>query len=155
MRSRTSIWFECKVKYEKVQEDGLMKQVIEQYVVNALSFSEAEARITEEMAKYISGEFNVVDIKQASYKEVFFAEDGVSDRWYKVKLQFITIDENTGKEKRQNVVYLFQAGTFEQAKKSVVDVMGGTMIDYVIAKIEETTLFDVFEYAKKEEKSEE
>lgn len=148
MRSRTSIWFECKVKYEKVQEDGLQKQVVEQYVVNALSFSEAEARITEEMSKYINTAFEVVDVKKAPYKEVFFAEDGTSERWYKVKLQFITIDEKTEKEKRSNVYYLIQADSFGQAVKNIDEVMGGTMIDYEIASMAETTLLDVFEFEK-------
>ena len=81
-------------------EDGLQKQVVEQYVVDALSFAEAEQRITEEMSAYISGEFEVVDVKKAAYKEVFFDDDNAaSDRWYKVKLDFITIDEKTEKEK--------------------------------------------------------
>lgn len=148
MRSRTSIWFECKVKYEKVQEDGLQKQVVEQYAVNALSFSEAEARITEEMSKYINTAFEVVDVKKAPYKEVFFAEDGTSDRWYKSKLQFITIDEKTEQEKRSNVNYLVQADSFGQAMKNIDEVMGGTMIDYEIASMAETALLDVFEFEK-------
>ena len=81
MRSRTAQWFECKIKYEKVMEDGLQKQVVEQYVVDALSFAEAEQRITEEMSAYISGEFEVADVKKAAYKEVFFDDDNAeSDR---------------------------------------------------------------------------
>ena len=81
MRSKSSIWFECKIKYEKVMEDGLQKQVVEQYVVDALSFAEAEQRITEEMSQYISGEFEVTDVKKAAYKEVFFDDDNAaSDR---------------------------------------------------------------------------
>ena len=76
MRSRTAQWFECKIKYEKVMEDGLQKQVVEQYAVDALSFAEAEQRITEEMSQYISGEFEVADVKKAAYKEVFFMQDG-------------------------------------------------------------------------------
>ena len=74
MRSRTAMWFECKIRYEKVTEDGLQKKVNENYVVDALSFSEAETRITEEMSSYISGEFEVADIKKAAYKEVFFTD---------------------------------------------------------------------------------
>ena len=76
MRSRTAQWFECKIKYEKVMEDGLQKQVVEQYAVDALSFAEAEQRITEKMSQYISGEFEVTDVKKAAYKEVFFMQDG-------------------------------------------------------------------------------
>ena len=148
MRSRTAIWFECKIAYEKVMEDGLQKKVKENYVVDALSFTEAESRIMEEMSSYISGEFTIEDIKIASYKEIFFSEEEMADRWYKAKLQFITIDEKTEKEKRSSVNYLIQAGTFNGAVKNIDEVMGGTMIDYVIASVAETTMMDVFEYTK-------
>ena len=148
MRSRTATWFECKIRYEKVMEDGLQKKVTELYVVDALSFTEAEQRITEEMSSYISGTFEVADIKKATYKEIFFSDDELADRWYKAKLQFITIDEKTEKEKRSSVNYLCQAGSFNGAVKNVEEVMGTTMIDYVIASIAETTIMDVYEYAK-------
>ena len=153
MRSRTAIWFECKIGYEKVMEDGLQKKVNESYVVDALSFTEAENRIMEEMSSYISGEFAVKDIKIAPYKEIFFSEDELADRWYKAKLQFITIDEKTEKEKRSNVNYLVQAGTLKEAVGNIESVMGTTMIDYVIASVAETTLMDVFEYGKKEQQN--
>ena len=149
MRSRTAQWFECKIKYEKVMEDGLQKQVVEQYVVDALSFAEAEQRVTEEMSQYISGEFEVTDVKKAAYKEVFFDDDNAaSDRWYKAKLDFITIDEKTEKEKRSRVTYLVQATNLNRAMKNVDTVMGGTMIDYDAASISDTNLVDVFEYSK-------
>jgi hypothetical protein len=150
MRSRTANWFECKIRYEKTMEDGLQKKVVETYVVDALSFTEAEQRIMEEMSSYISGEFEVNDIKRAAYKEIFFSEDELADRWYKAKLQFITIDEKTEKEKRSNVNYLVQASTFQQAVNNIVTAMGGSMIDYVIAAVTETQLMDVFEYRKTE-----
>ena len=149
MRSRTSEWFECKIRYEKVQEDGLQKKVTEVYVVNALSFTEAEERIIEEMSSYISGEFKVADIKQAPYKEIFFSDDDVADKWYKAKLAFITYDEKTEKEKRSNVCYLVQAASFNGAVKNIDEVMGGTMIDYEIISVQETSLWDVFEYGAK------
>ena len=148
MRSRTAIWCECKIGYEKVIEDGLQKKVTESYVVDALSFTEAEKRIMEEMSSYISGEFTIKDIKIAPYKEIFFSDDELADRWYKAKLQFITIDEKTEKEKRSNVNYLVQAGTLKGAVGNIESVMGTTMIDYVIAAVNETTLMDVFEYGK-------
>ena len=150
MRSRTANWFECRIAYEKIMEDGMQKKVKENYVIDALSFTEAEQRIMEEMSSYISGAFDVADIKKASYKEVFFSDEETADRWYKAKLQFITIDEKTGKEKRSNVNYLVQAGSLNGAVKNIDEVMGGTMIDYVIASVSETTLMDVFEYKKKE-----
>jgi len=157
MRSRTANWFECKIRYEKTMEDGLQKKVTESYTVDALSFSEAEERIIEEMSSYISGEFTVQDIKKAPYGEIFFSDDASADRWYKAKLQFITIDEKTEKEKRSNVNYLVQAGTLNGAVKNLDEVMGGTMIDYVIAAVSETTLMDVFEHkvpVKKDDKPE-
>ncbi len=149
MRSRTAIWFECKIRYEKTMEDGLQKAVTESYVVDALSFTEAEQRITEEMSSYISGEFEVTDIKRATYKEIFFSDEPTADRWYKTKLQFITIDEKTEKEKRSNINYLVQAATLHAALKNIDEVMGGTMIDYVVAAIAETTLMDVYEHTPK------
>ena len=148
MRTRTTTWFETKIQYEKTMEDGLQKKVKEQYVVDALSFTEAEKRITEEMSSYISGAFDVADIKKATYKEIFFSDEATADRWYKAKVQFITIDEKTEKEKRSNVYYLVQASTLQGALKNVDEVMGGTMIDYAIAAISETTVMDVFEYQK-------
>ena len=153
MRARTAEWFETNIKYEKTMEDGMQKAVIEAYTVDALSFTEAEQRIMEEMSSYISGAFEVKDIKKATYKEIFFSENDNDDRWYKAKLQFITIDEKTEKEKRSNVYYLVQAATFQGAVKNIDQVMGGTMIDYVIASLAETQLMDVFEYKKVETKN--
>ena len=152
MRSRTAEWFECKIRFEKTMEDGMQKRVTENYVVDALSFSEAEERIIEEMSSYISGEFDVTDIKKASYKEIFFADQDTADKWYKAKLQFITIDEKTDKEKRATVTYLVNAGSFNGAVKNIEEVMGGTMIDYVIASVSETTIMDVYEYGKSDKK---
>ena len=150
------MWFECKIRYEKVMEDGTQKKVTEQYVVDALSFSEAEERIIEEISSYISGEFEVTDVRKAPYKEVFFDDgDNCSDRWYKAKLDFITIDEKTEKEKRTNVFYLVQAGTFDGARKNIDLVMGGTMIDYEACAVAETKIMDVFEYRKESDAKEE
>lgn len=150
MRSRTAEWFECKIRYEKTMEDGMQKKVTENYTVDALSFSEAEERITEEMSAYVSGEFDVADIKIAPYKEIFFADSDSADKWYRAKLAFITIDEKTSKEKKTSVVYLVNAGSVNGAVKNIDEAMGGTMIDYQILAVQETTLMDVFEYKKKE-----
>ena len=148
MKSITANWFECKIRYEKTMEDGLQKKVTESYTVDALSFTEAENRIMEEMSSYISGEFEVSDIKKAAYKEIFFDDSEMADKWYKAKLQFITIDEKTEKEKHSSVNYLVQAGSFASALKNIEEVMGGTMIDYVVASMAETPLMDVFQYNK-------
>lgn len=151
MRSRTSIWFECKVRYEKTGEDGMPRKVIETYVVDAVSFGEAESRILEEMDKYVGGEIEVVDLKIAQYKEVFFADNSLSDKWYKAKLAFITIDEKTDKEKKTTVYYLVNAGNINSALKNVDEIMSGTMVDYQTCNLSETQIIDVFEYKKKTE----
>ena len=150
MRSRTAIWFECKVRYEKTMEDGMPKKVVEIYTVDALSFSEAEERIMEEMSSYVSGEIDIVDLKIAQYKEIFFADSDLADKWYKAKLAFITIDEKTDKEKKTSVFYLVNAGNINSAIKNIDEVMGGTMIDYQTLNVSETTIMDVFEYKQKE-----
>ena len=149
MRSRTATWFECKIRYEKTMEDGLPKKVSEVYVIDALSFSEAEERIIEEMSSYISGEIELVDVKIAPYKEIFFADNNLTDRWFKAKVVYITIDERTQREKRMPVMVLVNAGNINSAIKNTDEVMGGTMIDYAITAIQETKIFDVFEYKNK------
>ena len=149
MRSKTAMWFECKIRYEKVMEDGTPKKVNEVYVIDALSFSEAEERIMEEMSSYISGEIELVDVKIAPYKEIFFVDNNLADRWFKAKVVYITIDERTQREKRMPVMVLVNAGNINSAIKNTDEVMGGTMIDYAITAIQETKIFDVFEYKNK------
>ena len=126
----------------------MQKTVTEQYVVDAISFAEAETRITEEMARYISGEFTVEGVKIAPYKEVFFSNNQQDDRWYKAKLDFIVFDDRTEKEKRSRTTYLVQARSLNGAMKAIDEVMRGTMIDYDAAAITDTKLMDVFEYGK-------
>lgn len=149
MRSKTAMWFECKIRYEKVMEDSTPKKVNEVYVIDALSFSEAEERIMEEMSSYISGEIELVDVKIAPYKEIFFADNNLTERWFKAKVVYITIDERTQREKRMPVMVLVNAGNINSAIKNTDEVMGGTMIDYTIIAIQETKIFDVFEYKNK------
>ena len=151
MRSSTAIWFEAKVRYDKTMEDGCLKKVTETYVVDALSFGEAEKRILEEMASYVSGEIDVCGLKIAPYKEIFFADSDMADRWYVAKLAFITIDEKTDKEKKTMVCYLVNAGNIYTAIKNIGEVMAGTMIDYDTLNVSETQILDVFEYKPKGE----
>lgn len=146
MRTKTSEWFECKVQYDKVTEDGTNKKVTELYVVEAISFTEAESRIVEEMSQYISGEYEVKDIKKAKYKEIWLSDDASADRYYKAKLQFITLDEKSGKEKRSNFVSLVEASTLNNAIKGIDEVMGKTAIDYTSVEAKETKIIDVIEY---------
>lgn len=155
MRSRTSTWFETKVKYQKTMEDGSEKVVSEAYVVDALSFTEAESAIIDEMSVYVSGELKVSGIGKAGYGEIFFSDVDDDDKWYKAKLQSITIDEKSEKEKRSNVTYLVQAKSLARALRYIDEVMGKTMIDYDVIGLNETKLMDVFEHHAPNEKKEE
>lgn len=146
MRSVSANWFQCRIGYEKLMEDNLEKKVRELYVVDALSFTEAEGRIIDAMKSYINREFDVQEIDRAPYKEIFFSDEEAADKWYKSKLQFITIDKKTEKEKRTSVTYLVQGTSLENARKNIDEVMGGTMIDYVIVAVSETSIMDVFEH---------
>lgn len=148
MINKTASWKECYVIYEKVMENGVQKKVKEIYVVDGISFGEAEERIIKEMSCYISGDFEVYNINPAVYKEVVFSENDTADRWYKCRVQFITIDERTEREKRTNVYYLVNADTLEQARKNMDELMHGVMLDYVIVKIEETKIMDVVDLYK-------
>lgn len=138
-------WFECKIRYDKVAENGMNKKVTEPYLVDALSFTEAEARIIEEITPFISGEFTVADIKRANYSELFPDETG--DRWFRCKLQFITLDEKTAAEKKTSTQVLVQANDLREAVKHLDEGMKGTMADYVIASVAETAIMDVFPYS--------
>jgi hypothetical protein len=140
-------WFECKVSYEKTMENGMLKKVTEPYLVDALSFTEAEARIIEEIKPYISGEFTVADIKRARINELFFNESG--DRYYRIKVYFITLDEKSGAEKKTAVQMLAQASNIKEAIAVLEEGMKGTMADYTIASVVETMLMDVFPFAEK------
>lgn len=135
-------WFECKVRYDKTQENGSIKKVNEPYLVDALSFTEAESRITEEQRPFISGEFTVSAIKPTKIAEIFF--DDVSDRWYLVKVAFITIDEKTAAEKRSVSQILVQAAGFKHALERFEEGMKVTMADYEVVQLSETPLMDVY-----------
>lgn len=135
-------WFECKVRYDKVQENGSVKKVNEPYLVDALSFTEAESRIIEEQTPFISGDFSVAAVKRTRITEIFYDEAG--DRWYLAKVAFITIDEKSGVEKRTMTQILVQAADFKTALENLIKGMADTMADYEIVSISETPLMDVY-----------
>lgn len=142
-------WFECKIRYDKIMENGMNKTVTEPYLVDALSFTEAESRIIEEMTPFISGEFTVSDIKRARYTELFESSEESADRWYKCKIYFITLDEKSGAEKKTAANILVQAADLRDAVKKLDEGMKGSMADYVIASVTETLIMDVYPYETK------
>ncbi len=141
-------WFECKIKYEKTVEEGKIVKVNETYLVDALSFTEAEARINEEMKPFISGEFIVSNIRRARINELFANENG--DKWYKSKVYFISIDEEKGIEKRTACTMMVQANDVKEAWDGLQAGMKGTMSDYEIASIVETLILDVYPFSAPE-----
>jgi len=138
--------YECGVRYEKTADNGMTKKVTELYLVDACSFAEAEGRITKEMEPYISGDFDVVTIKRTNYSEIVENTDLSADKWFKAKLVFISLDEKSGKEKKQAVHFIVRATDINNAHFFVVDHMAGSVMDYEIATLDETKIMDLFRY---------
>ena len=142
-------YFECKATYEKLLENGMQKKVTEQYLVDALSFTEAEARTIEELQPYITGDFTVAAVKRAKIAEIFFNEEG--DRFFKFKVYFITLDEKSGAEKKTAVNMIAQACTIKEAIGVLEEGMKATMCDYTIASVSETMIVDIFPFKTEKE----
>ena len=151
MKSKVSKYYEVKIQYQKMLEDGKEKKVTEQYVVEALSFTEAESRIIEEMTHYISGEFDVVSEKIAAYSEIILSDKSDDDKWFISKVGFITLDEKTAKEKKQTFRYLVQAATSKLALDYTNEMFSHGMSDYIIDAVQDTPTLDVFLYEVKKE----
>lgn len=137
-----ALWFECKVRYERMTENGMVKKVNEPYLVDALSFTEAETRIIEKITPYISGDFTISAVKKTRISEIFFDDSG--DKYYMVKVNFISLDEKSGVEKKSANFMLVQASDFPGALAKFQEGMKGTLADYEISSITETPIMDVF-----------
>lgn len=143
------IWYECKIKYRKTHETGEQKVTTDTYLLDAVSYTEAEARITEEMAAYTSEEFRITNIKVANFSEVHPFEN--SDRWFKSKVSLVALDEESGKERKTNIYLLVQANDIKEAFENTTKAMADTMGDYTIPSITESPILDVFPYFTGEE----
>ena len=144
MTSKVSKYYEVKIQYQNMLEDGKGKRVTEQYVVEALSFTEAESRIIEEMTPYVSGEFDIVSEKIAPYNEIFLSDNSTDDKWFVSKVSFITLDEKTAKEKKTSQRLLVQAETSEKAMDYTKEMFSHGMSDYSIDSVQDTPTLDVF-----------
>lgn len=145
----SATWYECKVKYRKTNENGVQKVVTEPYLIDAVSYTEAESRISEEAATFTSEEFKITNIKVANFSEIHPFEN--ADRWYKSKITLVAYDEESGKERKTNVYMLVQANDVKEAFDHTVEVMKGTTGDYTITMIMESPIMDVFPYFSGEE----
>ena len=140
-------YFETTVKFEKTAEEGKIVKVSQKNLVNALSFTEAEARIIKEMQPFISGEFRVAGIVPKRINEIFYNENG--DKWFRAKVNFITLDEEKGVERKSPTTMLVQACDIKEAREGLVEGMKGSMADYEVESITETKIVDVFKYEAK------
>ena len=147
-----SEWFECKVRYDKTLENGLIKKTTESYLVDALSSTEAEKRFIEEITPFITGEFIVTDIKRARLADLFDSEDLNDDRWFKARIAYVTLDEKSGAEKRTVQSAMIQANDFHRALARLDEGMKGTLGEWVIVSITETAIIDVFKFKAEDDK---
>ena len=138
-------YFECTIKYEKTLENGVRKKISEKYLVDSISFTEAEKRIIDEMKPFITGEFMVESIKRYNVTELFGCDDSDADTWFRVKANFITLDDN-GNEKKTANYMLVLASDIRDAQKRFDECMKGTMADYQVEKIVETKIMDIFKF---------
>ena len=145
----STIWYECKVKYRKLDENAIQKVVTEPYLVDAISYTEAESRINKEMSAYISEEFKITNIRVANFAEIHPFEN--SDRWFKSKVSLVAYDEESGKERKTTLYLLVQGNDIKEAFDNSNIAMKNTMGDYTITSISESLIMDVFPYFSGEE----
>lgn len=143
MKQISGTWFEVKVRYEQTQEDGTEKMVTETYVYKAADFGEAYNKAVKNMSTFISGEFGITAMKIAQYIEVVMQDDRTEEKYYRVKVIFITLDEKTNKEKKTACHYLVNADSVEKARKYTDTALSDTMMDYVIEAVQEAKIIDV------------
>ena len=143
MKQITGTWFECKVRYEQTQDDGLEKMVTETYVYEAADFGEAYDKAIKNMSTFISGDFGIKAMKIAQYGEVVMQDDITEEKFYRVKVNLIILDEETQKEKKTACYYLVNADSVEKARKYTDTAFSDTLIDYVIEAVQEAKIIDV------------
>ena len=132
-----------------MQEDGTTAKINEMFVIDAMSFSEVEARVIKYVTMYNSGEFEVLTEVRAKYKEIFFSDKDAEEKYYRAQVSFITLDEKSGREKRSKNTYLVQGSSIESARKNIDEVMAGSMVDYVIESLAESAVVDIITDAEK------
>ncbi len=148
-------YFECKIRYEKQITDpndkdcGKLKKVNESYLVDALSYTEAEARIVKEVAQYIKGEYSITNIKQAKIAELIFKEEDLCEDWFTVKIKITVVDEERGIECLVPQTLLVRAESVEDALKRFKDAFKDTISDYVISSVSASPILEYFKYETK------
>jgi len=140
-------WFECKVSYERQADSMGMKKVSESYLVDALSFTEAEKRIIKEIRPFVSvGELEVVNIRRARIAELFLSDEAEDDRYFRAKVNFITVDEKSGSEKKTSATMIVKSDSLPNAVTELKAQLDSQMASYEIASVTDTQILDVFQY---------
>ena len=141
-------WFLCKVKYKKEDEKGMLKNMSEQYLVDALSFTEAEARIYEELSSVIRGEFLISNLSKSRLVDVFEYEDG--EYWYKCKTTYVSADDDSGKERKVTNYMLVSASDVKEAYARIEENLTGMLVPYRIPEVVETPIMEIFRFKSSE-----
>lgn len=142
----TANWFEAKVKYVKVGEDGKEKKMSELYLLDAMSYTEAESRITENLREMIQGDFYIVGLKKSNITELVESNDGNDDKWFKAKVAIIDADQISGKEKKSHQYYLVAAADIEKALVNLQKSLSTYVVPFEISSLTDTNIMDVFPY---------
>ena len=143
-------WFEVKIAYDAIAENGADVVKKEVYLVDAVSFGEAEERVYNERKAYISGDSMVATVKRVKYAEIIQHADDIKDKYYKARIELISIDEKSGEERRQRFNVLVNATGFEDAVKRLYDGLKVTMYDYEVLSLQETQILEVYYYQEKD-----
>jgi hypothetical protein len=136
-----SKWYECKIRYDRVCDDGVTRKVTEAYLVDATSHAEAEMTFAMEMKAFISGESEIIAVKRR-IAELFPSKD-TDTWWWNAKVSFIIFDEKTGRERRKNVSVMVQGDDMKDALSALHHGMEGTLSDYEVTGLAKSNVLDV------------
>lgn len=139
-------WFQAKVKYSKENEQGLLKNISEQYLVDAVSFTECEAILYDRLGSQIRGDFQVTGISRSNIVNVFFYED--SDLWHKCKITYLVADGESGKEKKVTQYMLVTAEDSKQAFERIQESLSNMLVSFRVPDVDESPIVEVFPYEK-------
>ncbi len=137
-------WFTVKVKYTKQLENGCFKRVTEPYLIAAMSFTDAEARVYEELGSLIRGEFSVNVITKADFHDIFHYDD--ADTWYKCKITYEGATEDSDKPKNVTQNFLITAHSAKEAYERLQDSLSALMVGFTITSVVQSDIVDVFPY---------
>lgn len=144
------IWFQCKIKYQREEENGKIKKISEPYLVDAVSYTEAEARIYQELGSVIPGEFEVTAITKSRFVDIFHYDD--NDVWYKCKVTYMVTDENSGKEKKITNMMLVTAAHVKEAYERIQESLSTMLVPFEVPEIAQSPIVEIFPYISEEDR---